>query len=108
MSDGWPREEIEALVAAYFAMIRAELTGASCREAEHRRKPLPLLQGRSEQPVKFKHANISTILVELGFPFISGYKLRSNPGITSRRCFGLHGSKSWWSRGVAPQEELKL
>jgi hypothetical protein len=75
---GWAREEVEATVEAYFAMLSAELSGAPYSKADHRRKLLPLLDGRSEQSVEFKHANISAILIELGFPFISGYKPRSN------------------------------
>jgi len=75
---GWAREEVEATVAAYFAMLHAELSGISYSKADHRRILLPLLQGRSAQSVEFKHANISAILIELGFPFISGYKPRSN------------------------------
>ena len=59
-------------------MLRAELSGNSYSKADYRRKLLPLLQDRSEQSVEFKHANISAILIELGFPFISGYKPRSN------------------------------
>lgn len=78
MSKGWAKEEVEATVAAYFAMLRAELSGTSYSKTDHRRGLLPLLQGRSEQSVEFKHANISAVLIELGFPFISGYKPRSN------------------------------
>jgi hypothetical protein len=59
-------------------MLRAELSGNSYSKADYRRRLLPLLQDRSEQSVEFKHANISAILIELGFPFISGYKPRSN------------------------------
>lgn len=59
-------------------MLRAELSGTSYSKTDHRRGLLPLLQGRSEQSVEFKHANISAVLIELGFPFISGYKPRSN------------------------------
>jgi len=75
---GWAREEVEATVAAYFDMLRAELSSTPYSKADSRRKLLPLLQNRSEQSVEFKHANISAILIELGFPFISGYKPRSN------------------------------
>jgi len=59
-------------------MLRAELSGNPYNKAEYRRRLLPSLHSRSEQSVEFKHANISAILIELGFPFISGYKPRSN------------------------------
>ena len=47
-------------------------------KAEHRRALLKLLKNRSEQSVEFKHANISAVLIELGIPYISGYKPRFN------------------------------
>jgi Domain of unknown function (DUF3883) len=75
---GWAREEVEATVASYFAMLQAELSGMPYNKTEYRRQLLPLLNDRSEQSIEFKHANISAILIELGFPFISGYKPRSN------------------------------
>src|SRR5262245_35518080 len=78
MADGWAREEVEATVAAYFVMLRSELSGEPYSKADNRRKLVRLLHGRSEQSVEFKHANISAILIELGFPFIAGYKPRSN------------------------------
>lgn len=78
MPSRWAREEVEATVDAYFGMLRAELSGKPYSKADRRRKLLPLLRDRSEQSVEFKHANISAVLIELGFPFISGYKPRSN------------------------------
>ncbi len=78
MPRGWAREEVEATVASYVAMLQAELSGIPYNKAENRRQLLPLLNDRSEQSIEFKHANISAILIELGFPFISGYKPRSN------------------------------
>jgi hypothetical protein len=78
VASGWAREEVEATVEAYFAMLRAELSGQPYSKADNRRKLLPQLGGRSESSVEFKHANISAILIELGFPYISGYQPRSN------------------------------
>lgn len=59
-------------------MLHAELSGTPYNKAERRRQLLPLLNDRSEQSIEFKHANISAILIELGRPYISGYKPRSN------------------------------
>lgn len=78
MSKNWTREEVEATVASHFSMLHAELSGTPYSKADHRRKLLPLLSGRSEQSIEFKHVNISAILIELRFPFISGYKPRFN------------------------------
>jgi hypothetical protein len=74
----WSREEVEATVADYFAMLAAELAGVPYSKATHRRALVQALSERSEQSVEFKHANISAVLIELGFPYISGYKPRSN------------------------------
>lgn len=78
MPSGWSRQEVEATVAEYFAMLAKELAGQAYSKTEHRRQLQPLLEGRSEQSVEYKHANISAVLIELGFPYISGYKPRSN------------------------------
>jgi hypothetical protein len=77
-SDDWTREEVEATVADYLAMLADELAGRPYVKAEHRRRLMPLLRDRSEQSVEFKHANISAVLIDLGFPYISGYKPRGN------------------------------
>lgn len=76
--NAWTIEEVEAVVADYFAMLAAELAGKPYSKTDHRRHLLPLLQRRSEQSIEFKHANTSAVLIELGFPYISGYKPRSN------------------------------
>jgi hypothetical protein len=76
--DAWTTEEVEAVVADYFAMLAAEIAGKSYSKTDHRRRLLSLLRRRSEQSIEFKHANISAVLIELGFPYIAGYKPRSN------------------------------
>ena len=78
MANDWSRGEVEATVADYFVMLAAELSGVPYNKAAHRKALLQLLSGRSEQSIEFKHANISAVLIELGFPYISGYKPRSN------------------------------
>jgi len=74
----WTSEEVEATVVDYFAMLDAELRGAQYDKTMHRRQLLPLLNRRSEGSIEFKHQNISAVLIQLGFPYISGYKPRSN------------------------------
>jgi hypothetical protein len=74
----WARLEVEAIVDDYLKMLAAELAGVRYNKAEHRRALLPKLSGRSEQSVEFKHANISAALIDLGFPYIAGYKPRAN------------------------------
>jgi hypothetical protein len=77
-SADWSKEEVEATVADYFAMLAAELSGIAYSKAEHRRRLISLLRDRSQQSIEFKHANISAVLIDLEFPYIAGYKPRSN------------------------------
>lgn len=74
MARDWSRIENEAAVSAYLTMLEAELRGESYNKAEHRRALLPHLNGRSEGAIEYKHENISAVLIELGWPYISGYK----------------------------------
>lgn len=74
----WSREEVEATVSDYFEMLGAELAGVPYSKASHRRRLVGRLQRRSEASVEFKHGNISAVLIDLGFPYIAGYKPRSN------------------------------
>jgi hypothetical protein len=76
--EDWSRGEVEAITADYLDMLSLELSGAPYNKAAHRRSLLPHLNGRSEQSIEFKHANISAALLEAGFPYIQGYKPRSN------------------------------
>lgn len=74
----WSRQEVEAIVDDYLSMLASELAGTPYNKAAHRRALLPLLNERSEQSIEFKHANISAALLNAGFPYIAGYKPRSN------------------------------
>jgi len=76
--DGWDWLECEACVADYFVMLGNELAGERYNKAEHRRGLIAKLNNRSEGSIEFKHQNISAVLVEMGFPYISGYKPRYN------------------------------
>ena len=78
MANDWSRLEVEAVVADYLSMLGAELAGVPYNKAAHRRDLIKGLVGRSEPSIEFKHANISAVLLDLGFPYISGYKPRSN------------------------------
>lgn len=74
----WTRTEVEAIVDDYLSMLASELAGTPYNKAAHRRNLIPKLLNRSDQSVEFKHANISAVLLEARFPYISGYKPRSN------------------------------
>ena len=59
-------------------MLSAELRGEAYSKASHRRRLLPLLSGRTEGAIERKHGNISAVLMDLGMPYIAGYKAYSN------------------------------
>ena len=68
MATDWSREEVEATVADYFAMLEAELARTQYDKAEHRRQLPPMLDARSEGSIEFKHQNISAVLIALPQP----------------------------------------
>lgn len=78
MRDDWSRVEVEAIVSDYFEMLAMELRGQPFNKAEHNRKLQTLLNNRERGSVEFKHQNISAVLIELGYPYIKGYRARYN------------------------------
>ena len=78
MANHWSESEVEEAVADYFRMLRLELKGHSYNKAEHRRALMDRLDGRTKGSVELKHQNISAVLIEMGIPYIDGYKPRFN------------------------------
>lgn len=76
--DDWSRLEVEACVADYLSMLTLELNGQRYNKTEHANALMRRLDGRSRQSLEFKHCNISAVLLALGYPYIDGYKPRSN------------------------------
>ena len=76
--EDWRRDEVESIVADHLAMLLQELAGQPCNKAAHRRQLRQRLPARSEGSIEFKHANISAVMLELGYPYIRGYQPRSN------------------------------
>jgi hypothetical protein len=74
----WTRLEVEAIVADYIEMLTLELSGQSYNKTEHRKRLLAKLVNRSEGSIEFKHCNISAAMLDMGIPYIQGYKPRSN------------------------------
>lgn len=73
----WTDDELDLIVADYFAMLSDEAAGTPYSKAEHNR----LLQrniDRTEGSIEFKHQNISAVLLKLGLPRIIGYLPASN------------------------------
>lgn len=74
----WRPDEVALVVADYLTMLTCELTGQRYVKAAHRQQLLSLLPGRSAQAIEFKHANVSAVMLQLGFPYVQGYKPRAN------------------------------
>src|SRR5687768_8049548 len=74
----WSRLEVEAVVADYFQMLSLELAGQNYNKTAHRNALLSKLVNRSPGSVELKHQNISAVLLEVGAPWIEGYKPMGN------------------------------
>lgn len=77
--EDWSDAEVTATVSSYLSMLRAELAGVPYSKANHRRALLARLRpGRTPAAVEFKHSNVSAVMLELGLPYVRGYKPRGN------------------------------
>lgn len=73
----WSDEDLDAIVADYFAMLSRELTGQAYVKRRHSATLMTQI-GRTHRSVEFKHQNISAVLEEMGLPWIQGYKPKKN------------------------------
>src|SRR5277367_6518450 len=73
----WQDDELDAIVADYFAMLAADLAGRAYIKSRHSATLMARI-GRTHRSVEFKHQNISAVMDELGMPWISGYKPKRN------------------------------
>jgi hypothetical protein len=72
----WTKEEVSLIVTDYFEMLQLERNHKAYNKTEHRKALIPLLNDRSNGSVEFKHQNISAALINMGLPYIDGYKPR--------------------------------
>lgn len=77
LGQDWDADELDAIVADYFAMLALEQAGQAYVKA-HRAQDLMARIGRTHRSVEFKHMNISAALTRLGLPTIKGYKPKYN------------------------------
>lgn len=77
LGKSWLATELDEIVADYFAMLSAELSGQPYSKSAHS-KALMARIGRTHRSVEFKHQNISAVLDELGLPWIRGYIPKRN------------------------------
>src|SRR5271169_1207616 len=73
----WRDDELDEIVADYFDMLAADLSGQAYIKSNHSRVLMARI-GRTHRSVEFKHQNISAVLDELGMPWIPGYKPKRN------------------------------
>jgi hypothetical protein len=74
----WTAEEVSLIVADYFDMLRHDLADRPFNKAGRNQALREQLNGRSKGSVEFKHQNISAVLLEMGLPYINGYKPAKN------------------------------
>src|ERR1035438_10479392 len=73
----WQDDELDAIVADYFAMLEDDLSGRPYIKSRHSAALMAQI-GRTHRSVEFKHQNISAVLDELGLPWIPGYMPKRN------------------------------
>ncbi len=73
----WTADELDLIVADYYSMLQSELMAVPYSRTEHRIVLIQLIK-RSKGAIEYKHQNISAVLMELGLPWINGYKPASN------------------------------
>lgn len=73
----WREDELDAIVADYFEMLEAEVSGRPYVKSRHSRALMARIE-RTHRSVEFKHQNISAVLDELGMPWIPGYRPKRN------------------------------
>ena len=75
MAGDWTEAENRAIVDDYLAMLALECAGKSYSKTE-RRNALIESMGRTRSPgsIERKHQNISAVMLQLGLPYIKGYK----------------------------------
>ena len=78
MSEDWSQQEVEIIVEDYLAMLALELRSQDYNKAQRNRELQKLLPARSRGSIEFKHQNISAVMIEMGYPYVDGYKPRSN------------------------------
>ena len=69
----WNDDELDVIVADYFAMLADDLARRAYNKAEHNRQ-LRAVIARTRPSIEFKHRNISAVLKGLGEAWIDGYK----------------------------------
>jgi hypothetical protein len=86
----WSDAEIDATVAAYFEMLRAESAQTRYVKTEHNAALRARLHGRTKGAVELKHMKISAVLRGMDLPFIGGYQPMGNVQLLLRKAVARH------------------
>ena len=78
MSRAWSVKELEAIILDYLSMLQKELRGMKYSKTEHRKKVMRKLDNRTDGSIEYKHQNISFVMIKHNYPYIQGYKPKSN------------------------------
>lgn len=78
MPNEWSTDEVDAVVTSYLDMLVCEIEGTPYSKAAHRRALGSVLKDRSEGSIEYKYQNVSAALLDLGFPYVDGYKPLAN------------------------------
>jgi hypothetical protein len=71
----WTEAENRAIVDDYLAMLALECAGQPYSKSDHRNALIEAMGAtRSPGSVERKHQNISAVMLQLGLPYIKGYK----------------------------------
>ncbi len=73
----WRADELDAIIADYFAMLADDLAAKRYVKSRHSAALMAEI-GRTHKSIEFKHQNISAVLDELGLPWIPGYIPKRN------------------------------
>jgi len=74
----WTREEVAACVRSYLDMLRDELSGIPFVKRDVVRLLEAALPSRTKGAIEFKFGNVSAVLIEMGQPYVEGYKPYGN------------------------------
>lgn len=73
----WTLPQVEAAVSSYRKMLLLELQGKAFNKKQLNRE-LQEVIGRSAGSIEQKHHNISSVLRDMGIPYVFGYKPKGN------------------------------
>jgi 5-methylcytosine-specific restriction protein A len=76
----WTDDELKRAVKAYFKMLKYEKNKTPYVKSEINRQLQAELPNRNHKSIEYRWQNISAVLEEHGYNFISGYKPARNVG----------------------------